>query len=368
MINSVHRMLDLQAGVHLQEEEVLVPVDDELHRPGRAVVDGPGQRHRLGPHGGAGLGGRGKGDGASSITFWCRRWIEHSRSNRCTALPWPSASTWISMCRGSSMNFSTNTRSSPKLDFASDRAEARPCATSLADQAMRMPFAAAAGRGLQHHREADLLRDGLRSSGSAMASGWPGTVETPAFAASFCRFDLVAHGADRVGRRTDEDDAGGVQRLGEAGVLAEEAIARMDRWAPVVPGRPRRSGRSPDSSPPPAPGRLATAVSARLQCHAHVQRVGVRLGKCTATGRMPRAAAGLDDAAGDLAAVGDQQAVEHALAAPDFSSVGFTAPPHGARAIGARPALRGNRLFGPGPAAFEGAGWEGNHGGTETQR
>ncbi len=23
-----------------------------------------------------------KGDGASSITFWCRRWIEHSRSPR----------------------------------------------------------------------------------------------------------------------------------------------------------------------------------------------------------------------------------------------------------------------------------------------
>ena len=36
------------------------------------------------------------GDGASSISFWWRRWIEHSRSKRCTALPCASASTWIS--------------------------------------------------------------------------------------------------------------------------------------------------------------------------------------------------------------------------------------------------------------------------------
>ncbi len=40
------------------------------------------------------------GDGHSSTTFWWRRWIEHSRSPRYTALPLWSAATWISMCRG----------------------------------------------------------------------------------------------------------------------------------------------------------------------------------------------------------------------------------------------------------------------------
>ena len=42
------------------------------------------------------------GDGASSMIFWWRRWIEHSRSPRWTVLPLASAITWISMWRGAS--------------------------------------------------------------------------------------------------------------------------------------------------------------------------------------------------------------------------------------------------------------------------
>ena len=41
------RMLDLQAGVHFEEVEALVLLDDELDRAGRVVADGPGQRDRL---------------------------------------------------------------------------------------------------------------------------------------------------------------------------------------------------------------------------------------------------------------------------------------------------------------------------------
>jgi len=37
------------------------------------------------------------GEGDSSRIFWCRRWIEHSRSPRWTRLPWPSPRIWISM-------------------------------------------------------------------------------------------------------------------------------------------------------------------------------------------------------------------------------------------------------------------------------
>ena len=40
------------------------------------------------------------GAGASSITFWWRRCAEQSRSNRCTTLPWVSANTCTSICRG----------------------------------------------------------------------------------------------------------------------------------------------------------------------------------------------------------------------------------------------------------------------------
>ena len=40
------------------------------------------------------------GPGASSKTFWWRRWSEQSRSPRCTAPPLPSPKTWISIWRG----------------------------------------------------------------------------------------------------------------------------------------------------------------------------------------------------------------------------------------------------------------------------
>ena len=80
------------------------------------------------------------GEGASSMTFWLRRWIEHSRSPRWMMLPCLSPSTWISMWRGLTMNFSMKMRSSPKLDLASDRARPKPSSHSLAFQAMRMPL------------------------------------------------------------------------------------------------------------------------------------------------------------------------------------------------------------------------------------
>ena len=72
------RVLDLQAGVHLEEEELAVLVD-ELDRAGVVVADRLGRldrglAHRL-------LGARrGKaGAGASSISFWWRRCAEQSR-------------------------------------------------------------------------------------------------------------------------------------------------------------------------------------------------------------------------------------------------------------------------------------------------
>ena len=45
-------------------------------------------------------------EGDSSMSFWCRRCTEHSRSPRWTTLPFVSAITWISMWRGRSMYFS----------------------------------------------------------------------------------------------------------------------------------------------------------------------------------------------------------------------------------------------------------------------
>ena len=43
-------MLHLQAGVHLQEVEILVLVDQELDRPGVDVIDGLGGLDSHGAH------------------------------------------------------------------------------------------------------------------------------------------------------------------------------------------------------------------------------------------------------------------------------------------------------------------------------
>ena len=100
-----HRMLDLDARVHLDEIELAVLVQ-ELDRADAEIFE---LAHRLRD----GLADRccaaatlSAGEGPSSQTFWWRRCSEQSRSPRWMARPWPSPSTWISMWRGRSRYFS----------------------------------------------------------------------------------------------------------------------------------------------------------------------------------------------------------------------------------------------------------------------
>src|SRR3546814_8343680 len=51
-----HRVLYLNSRIHFKKVEVLILIDDKLDRAGRDVVDRLRQGHRLGAHGGAGLG------------------------------------------------------------------------------------------------------------------------------------------------------------------------------------------------------------------------------------------------------------------------------------------------------------------------
>ena len=124
------------------------------------------------------------GDGASSITFWWRRWIEHSRSKRYSVLPCASANTWISIWRGCSMNFSMKTRSSPKLDFASDCVAFSPSRTSSAERAIRIPLPPPPADALSMTGKPISVATVTASSTSLMASGDPGTVLTFASFAS----------------------------------------------------------------------------------------------------------------------------------------------------------------------------------------
>ena len=83
-----HRMLDLQARVHLEEVERPVVVEQELDRAGVGVADGGRDRGRGVGHPRARSAASTNIDGDSSTTFWWRRWIEHSRSTNGITVPW----------------------------------------------------------------------------------------------------------------------------------------------------------------------------------------------------------------------------------------------------------------------------------------
>ncbi len=89
---------------------------------------------------------------------------------------------------------------------------------------------AAAAGGLDDDRVTDLARDldvGRRVVAERAAAA--GHARHAGGLHRADRFDLVAHQADRVGLGADEDEAGLFDAFGEVGVLGEEAVAGMDR-------------------------------------------------------------------------------------------------------------------------------------------
>ncbi len=138
-----------------------------------------------------------------------------------------------------------------------------------------------------------------------MTPRWPGTVETPARAAAFFDFDLVAHRGDGLGVRTDEDDPGAIESFGEARALGKKAVARMHRLGAGVP-----AGGEDVLHHQIALRRRRRADRDRHIRHFDVKRVAVGLG-IDRNGLDTHAPGGLDDPAGDLAAVGNEDALEH---------------------------------------------------------
>ena len=171
------------------------------------------------------------------------------------------------------MYFSMNTRSSPNDDAASERARAKPSRNLDGGMGDAHALAAAAGRGLDHHRIADLGGDLQRLVLVGDDAEMAGHGRDAGASRRLLRFDLVAHRLDGGRIRPDEDDAGAGQRLGKGGALGEEAIARMNRLGaglaaglddPVDHQIGLRGGRGSDGD--------------RLVGHVDVQRVGVGLG------------------------------------------------------------------------------------------
>ena len=211
------------------------------------------------------------------------------------------------MWRGSSTNFSMKTRSSPKLALASLRHEAKPSSAWVSFQATRKSLAAAARRRLDHHRVADLPGDLDRQRRALDRFVVAGDRADAGLGGELLRLDLVAHRRDRRVLRADEDDALLLDAAREGLVLGQEAVAGMDRvGAGLLAGGDDLVHRQ-------------VGLAARRRADEHrlvgeldVERVAVGLGVHGDRGdaQPPRR---LDDAAGDLAAVGDQDLLEHAI-------------------------------------------------------
>ncbi len=209
-----------------------------------------------------------------------------------------------------------NSVSSPKDDAASRRAAATAEASSASCAHEVHPLATAPGGGLDEHGESDVegRRDELLVAEPRL--GEAGHDGNSPFRHLGLRPDLVAHRRQRIDARPDEDDPGLGTGRGERRVLGEESVARVDGLRALGEG-----GRHDLLD-------VEVAVGCRRGPEAHrdireADVAGARI--CVAVdGDRTDAerAQSVDDAAGDFAAVGDQNGVEH-------GAVGHSAVGHG---------------------------------------
>ena len=143
------------------------------------------------------------------------------------------------------------------------------------------------------------------ASASWITSRWPGTVETPASCASRFDCDLVAHRGDRRRAGPDEATPAFGKRRREGRLLRQKAVAGMHRL-----GAGFAAGLDDPLDAQIALGRRRRADRHRLVGLAHMQRLGIGIG-IDRDGRDPHPPRRSDDPAGDLAAIGDQDFVEH---------------------------------------------------------
>ena len=207
-----HRVLDLEARVHLEEVEAAVGADDELDRAGRAVLHRLGERDRLLAHRVA----------RGLVEERRRRLLEHllvAALDRALALPEVDD---VAVRIAEHLHLDVARLLDELLDEHPVVAERRPRFVLAADEALpglgvrardAQALAAAAGARLDHHRVADLLRDLDRVRRVADHVGVAGDRADLGLLGELLGGDLVAHAGDRLDVRADEDDARLLERL-----------------------------------------------------------------------------------------------------------------------------------------------------------
>lgn len=301
-----HRVLDLEAGVHLHEvvRGRVAARDDELHRARADIAARAGRLHGGGTHRGPGL----------VVQQDARRLLDDllvAPLQRALAL---TEMDHMAMAVRQDLDLDVPGAVDPPLHqqrvIAEGGAGLAPGGGDLLQQRRLDPgephaLAAAARRGLQQHRHADLAcRVGELIVGQA-GSGRARHHRDARRLHRLLRADLVAHQRDRRGRRPDEGQARLRAGPRERRVLGEEAVARVDR---LRASTRRRFQQTVDGEVALGGGRGAdTDRRVRLPYMPGV-RVRVAEHGHRAHAQRPQRT---DDADRDLAAVGDQDSAEH---------------------------------------------------------
>ena len=171
-------------------------------------------------------------------------------------------------------------------------------------------LAATAGGGFDHHRIADALSDLDRFVRTGNRFVVAGNGIDPGFERQLLGLDLVAHLADRIVLRADELDAFFFQATREFGVLGQEAVTGMDGF-----GAGLLAGGNDLVHHQVGLFRRSRADTDGFIGKIDMQGVLVGLGIDGDCGDA-HLAGSLDDAAGDFAAVCDQNLGEHVLFSP----------------------------------------------------
>jgi len=169
------------------------------------------------------------------------------------------------------------------------------------------PLAAAASDGLDQHRIADRVCLALEPLGRLVVTEIARSHRHPGIGHQRLGRILQPHRADAIRLRPDPDQPRVQNRLGEVRVLAEETVARVDRLgAGLLRGRDDL-----------VTDKIALAhrrwpdVHRRIR-HAHMQRLGIRIG-IDRDRADPKVARRPNDPARNLAAVGDEEGSDHGL-------------------------------------------------------
>ena len=299
------RVFDLQAGVHLHEEEFARGgIDDEFHRAGPFVAD----RARCGAgcfaHGGT----------PGRVKPRCRGFFQYFlvaalyraiAFMKMHALPVPV---------GKHLHFDMARPGQVTFEQDLVRTECRQCLPLAGSQchgeilcALDNPhaLAAAAQRGLDQDRKADatgFLRQKVRCLFAAVVAGYQ---RHTGGAHQLFGCGFAAHGSNRFGGRADKDQSGTLASAGKIRVFRQEAVTGVDGFGPAVAGDGQEA--------------FGIQIAFAGRCRAEppgfvgfADKQGTGIGiRIDGNGADTELAAGADDPAGDFATVGDQDLLEH---------------------------------------------------------